>query len=363
MPEPTPEQNQRRQSLESGDEHQAVWTFRGYELDPGNLTTSLVHLYRGEVARANMWRQRLDSTTNWAVISTGAAFSLVFSSVLVSHAIILLTNLLVTLFLYIEARRYRYYELWSTRIRLLETDFYAAMLVPPFAPAADWSETLAENLLHPTFTISMWEAVGRRLRRNYLWIYAILELAWIFNLILRPGINLTWQRFVEEAAIGGIPGHIVVIAIALFYLGVVLVALLTRSLHEATGEVLPRYATGQAHMGDPLTTAGRQLDEPGDRAWFRPHKRRQQLLAQIITGHPEAVAERLLRDLARGVTRLDGTGMYTGQPSPVLLCAVTVTEVAHLKALVAEEDPAALVIVTPALEVLGKGFGSLSQDA
>jgi uncharacterized membrane protein len=363
MSEPTPEQNQRRQSLESGEQSERVWTFRGYQLDSGNLTTSLVHLYRGEVARANMWRQRLDSTTNWAVISTGAAFSLVFSSVLVSHAIILLTNLLVTLFLYIEARRYRYYELWSTRIRLLETDFYAAMLVPPFAPAEDWSETLAENLLHPTFTVSMWEAVGRRLRRNYLWIYAILELAWVFNLILRPGLDLTWQRFVQEAAIGGIPGHVVVIANALFYVGVVLIALFTRSLHEATGEVLPRYATAQASTGDALASAGRQLDEPGRQAWFRPNKRRQQLLAQIITSRPEAVAERLLRDLARGVTRLDGTGMYTGKPSPVLLCAVTVTEVAHLKALVADEDPAALVIVTPALEVLGKGFAPLSQDA
>ena len=146
-------------------------------------------------------------------------------------------------------------------------------------------------------------------------------------------------------------------------MGVVLIALLTRSLHEATGEVLPRYATGQASMGDALASAGRQLDEPAQRAWFRPHKRRQQLLAQIITHFPDAVAERLLHDLARGVTKLDGTGMYTGSSSPVLLCAVTVTEVAHLKALVAEEDPAALVIVTPALEVLGKGFASLSQDA
>ena len=48
-----------------------VWSYRGYQLRPGEFNTALVHLYRGEVARANVWRQRLDATTNWAVIVTG----------------------------------------------------------------------------------------------------------------------------------------------------------------------------------------------------------------------------------------------------------------------------------------------------
>lgn len=360
MSNPTPEQERRRAALERGDDRGPVWTYRGYQLDTGNLTTSLVHLYRGEVARANMWRQRLDSTTNWAVLSTGAAFSLAFSSDLLSHAVILLTNLLVTLFLYIEARRYRYYELWSSRIRLLETDYFAAMLVPPFGPSEDWAETLAEALLHPTFPISMWEAVGRRLRRNYLWIYVILGLAWLFNLILRPGLNFTLANLTQQANVGIISGEVVLLTNALFYSGVVLVALLTRSLHEASGEVLSRYASSEAAMGDVLTSARRQLDGQEKPAWYRPHKRRQQLLAQIITHHPASVAERLLKELGRGVTSLPGTGMYTGQPSPVLLCAVTVTEVAHLKVLVAAEDPDAFVVVVPAQEILGKGFASLS---
>ena len=32
---------------------------------------ALAHLYRAEVYRSTVWRQRLDQTTNWAVISTG----------------------------------------------------------------------------------------------------------------------------------------------------------------------------------------------------------------------------------------------------------------------------------------------------
>jgi uncharacterized membrane protein len=52
----------------------------------------------------------------------------------------------------------------------METDFYAAMLVPPFHPSSDWAESLAESLLQPHFSVSLLEAVGERLRRNYLWL-------------------------------------------------------------------------------------------------------------------------------------------------------------------------------------------------
>ncbi len=148
-----------------------VWTFRGYRLKASEFNTAMVHFFRSQVQRADVWRQRLDVTTNWAVITTGATIPFAFSRGLGSHSVILLTTLLVTLFLYIEARRYRFYEVWSARVRLMETDFFAAMLVPPFQPAADWAETLADNLLHPHFTISSWEALGRRYRRNYMWIY------------------------------------------------------------------------------------------------------------------------------------------------------------------------------------------------
>ncbi|MBT7075664.1 MAG: DUF2270 domain-containing protein, partial [Anaerolineae bacterium] len=95
-----------------------VWTYRGYELHSGDFNTALVHLFRAEVSRANVWRQRLDATTNWAVITTGAVISLAFAQE-VSHLVILLNLLLVTIFLIIEARRYRYFELWSSRIRMM----------------------------------------------------------------------------------------------------------------------------------------------------------------------------------------------------------------------------------------------------
>ncbi|HSK89501.1 MAG TPA: DUF2270 domain-containing protein, partial [Anaerolineales bacterium] len=143
------------------DPEEPVWTYRGYRLKTSEFVTAMVHFFRAEVNRANVWRQRLDTTTNWAVVSTGATLSVVFSQPEIHHSIIMLNTLLVIWFLLIETRRYRYYELWSYRVRLMETDFYAAMLVPPFHPSPEWAESLAENLLAPSFPISIWEAFGR----------------------------------------------------------------------------------------------------------------------------------------------------------------------------------------------------------
>jgi uncharacterized membrane protein len=341
--------------MEPMPEPEPVWTYRGYQLRPGDFTTAMVHFFRAEISRANIWRQRLDTTTNWAVVSTAAAISLAFGDPIATPIVILLNILLVTMFLAIEARRYRYYELWSSRVRLMETDFYAAMLVPPFRPDPDWAESLAESLLQPHFSVSMWEAVGRRLRRNYIWLYTILGLAWFAKLYLQPNVAATWGELLGRAAIGPISGSVILV-FSIAYLGtVLLIALLTAGLHEASGEVLPRYGTPQS------VAAGNQKVSRWQ-AWFRHETRRARLLALIITDQAQAVSDRILSDMKRGVTALPGTGMYTGQAHSVLLVALTVTEVNMLKALVQEESPNAFVIVSPAQEIFGKGFSSLVEE-
>ena len=349
----------------SGTGAEPVWTYRGYQLRASEFTTAMVHLFRAEVQRANMWRQRLDATTNWAVITTGAAITIAFSRGETEQSVIILNTVLITLFLYIEARRYRYYELWSYRVRLMETDFFAAMLVPPFHPAPDWAESLADNLLHPQFPISMLEALGRRYRRNYMWIYFVLGLAWVTNVLMYPTAAGSWAEFMARARVGWLPGEAMV-AVGLLFNGLLLLlGLLTVGLQRASGEVLPRFgAFPLPGMGAETPASHGRL--AALRAWFRPSQRRQQLMAFIITGSGEtsqAVADRILRDMSRGVTALPGTGMYTGQPHNVLMCAMTVTEVPQLKAVVSAEDPNAFVIVSPVQEVLGKGFAPLREEA
>lgn len=330
-----------------------IWSFRGYDLKGSDLTTAMVHLYRGEVQRSNTWRTRLDSTTNWAVVTTAAALTFVFGERDNPHVMIILTTLLVAVFLYIESRRYRYYELWTSRVRRMETDFFAAMLIPPYRPDEDWAKSLAGSLLRPEFPISELEAVGRRFRRNYLVIFIALGLAWVAKVAVHPQPAETWQDFVNNASIGPIPGLLVVAAGVSFNLVLFAVGWLTAGLQEAPGEVLPRYPS-------PLGP-GRLLDNISDAAQVvlpetlhRVPRRTQ--LAYIITDKTQRTAERLMHDLARGVTALSGTGMYTGRPHGVLLCAVAPTEVAKLKAIVSDVDPDAFVIITAAHDVMGRGF-------
>jgi len=143
----------------------STWTFKGYRLKSSEFVSAMAHEFRAEVQRTNVWRTRMDATTNWAVVVTGVSISIAFSQPNTHHGVIILNALLITLFLFIEARRYRYYEMWNYRVRLMETDFFATMLVPPFHPSPKWAENLAENVLHFNSPVSMWEAIGLRLRR------------------------------------------------------------------------------------------------------------------------------------------------------------------------------------------------------
>lgn len=347
----------KKSSKKQEEPEEPVWTYRGYHLKTSEFVTAMVHFFRAEIQRANVWRQRLDTTTNWAVVATGATLSIAFSQSEVHHGIILLNTLLVLWFLFIEARRYRYYELWSYRVRLMETDFYAAMLVPPFHPSPEWAENLAESLLTPSFPISIWEAFGRRLRRNYFWIFLILYASWVAKIWLFPTPAGNIQVFIERASVGPVSGEIMILLGFVFYIFLTVFAVATVTMTRATGEVLPRFGD------DSATAAPSEQGKPkGLRALLVPRHRRRQMLALIITGKAEAVSSRILSDLRRGVTAINGKGMYTGTDRTILMCALTVTEVHNLKTAVAKEDSQAFVIVTPAQEILGRGFNPLGDE-
>jgi uncharacterized membrane protein len=341
-----------------------VWTFRGYKIRPSEFNTAMVHYYRAEVQRSNTWRTRLDTTTNWAVVTAGAAISFALSSPDHHYAVIILNTLLATLFLWIEARRYRYYELWSHRLRQMETDYFAAMLVPPFGPSPEWAENVAESLLQPEFPISMWEALGRRFRRNYMWIFLILAGAWLLKNFLHPLPATTMVEFIERSGLGTIPGWFM-IAMGLFYNATLfLIGFLTAGLHQATGEVLPKWGSDVpilSHLWHSMEV-GQNGSDPKRKLERTIHglgRKRKQLMALIISDRPKALADRVLEELKRGVTCLHGTGMYTLQEREVLMVAVTVTEMQHLKSVVKAEDPQAFMIITPAQDVIGQGFQTL----
>jgi uncharacterized membrane protein len=194
---------------------------------------ALAHLYRGEVYRSTIWRQRLDHTTNWAVVTTGLALSLTFASEEASPLPLILVGLLVVVFLLFEARRYRYFNVWRARCRLMETDIYAPLLRGEgVRPDGKWNTMLADDYERPHFHISQLRSIGRRLRKNYAYILAVQAIAYYGKLAIHPGAATSWQDIFDRAAVGPIPGVVVVVAGVLFHASWIVVAVTTLQVEK-----------------------------------------------------------------------------------------------------------------------------------
>jgi len=179
---------------------------------------ALAHLYRGEVYRSTVWRTRLDATTNWAVVATGLALSLSFSSPEASPLPLVLVGLLLALFLSVEARRYRFFDFWRIRAHILELQLFGPILRGQGVHFENgWNETLYRDYLHPNLHISFLDAAGRRLRRNYGWIFLIQAASYVGKLMIHPVPATSFHDFLARAAIGPIPGAYVLGAGVIFH--------------------------------------------------------------------------------------------------------------------------------------------------
>lgn len=81
----------------------------------------------------------------------------------------------------------------------------------------------------------------------------------------------------------------------------------------------------------------------------------------ITDGDPTQIAQDLMHRLNRAVTKLDGTGMYSGTQRSVLMMAVRPSETFIVKREIYKLDPHAFVVVAQANEVLGGGFKPLVE--
>jgi uncharacterized membrane protein len=195
----------------------------------------MVHYYRAEVARMSSWRDRLDRTSNWAITVVAALLSVSLSTPSAHQGVLLFAMLLITLLLYVEARRYRFYDVYRVRVRQFERHYFA----PSFSASATdpgrapWLDALSEDLRHPHFRIGLRTALTRRLRRNYIWMYGILLLAWVLK-ITSPKVAadgaptdtpISVQSILDNAALGPLPGWIVVLLVAAFQLALMVLAL------------------------------------------------------------------------------------------------------------------------------------------
>ncbi len=78
--------------------------------------------------------------------------------------------------------------------------------------------------------------------------------------------------------------------------------------------------------------------------------------AYIITEKSAEMTKAILHDLDRGLTKLSGSGGFTGQERPVLMVVLSQREVSKLKTLVKAVDANAFMMISNANEVFGEGF-------
>lgn len=204
----------------------------GNEFDNAEIG-ALAHLYRGEVYRSTLWRQRLDATTNWSVVTLGIALSISYADPDVSALPLLLVGILVAMFLVLESRRYRYFNVWRARCRWIETNFYAPMLLRSKRPEpGDWQDVLAKDYLTPQYHIGFWRAMGRRLRRNYMFIFSFQAVAYFGKVMVHPSPLDSFPHMLERMAVGPIPGVSVLTALLLFHASWVALTLWTIALDK-----------------------------------------------------------------------------------------------------------------------------------
>lgn len=183
------------------------------EMSPKDVPTALIHLYRGELGRMAVYRMRLDTTTNWAVGTSAALTTFTLGQERAPHFVFLLVVFLDLIFLYMEARRFRFYELVRRRVRLLELGFYATVLGKP--PREGWEDALWESLRAPRSPLSRLQAAAVRLQRHYLWLVLSVYGAWLLKLWLRG------DGLIAGAAVGPLPGAVVFVAAALLLIALV----------------------------------------------------------------------------------------------------------------------------------------------
>jgi uncharacterized membrane protein len=190
--------------------------------DPGYVN-AMSHFYRGEMSRIMVWRQRLDVTTNWAITSTTAIITIAFSTREVPHIIFFFNLAIVAVLLWIEARRYRFYDAFRARVRMLEAHFLVPMVMENREMLqGEWKKLVCEDLILPCFKITKLEAIGRRLKRNYIFIFVLILIAWLTKVFLHAKAPINdFVSFYHALRIGHIPAWFVALVFVVTFLSVI----------------------------------------------------------------------------------------------------------------------------------------------
>lgn len=170
--------------------------------------TWVVQLYRGLASEAEMWRQRLDVTSNWTVPLLVAVLTFALGDAGAPHLLVLFLGWgVIAVAVYVEARRYQVMLHSDWRVRVIETGFFASRLAPGEARETPWRRELARDLWDPRPTIGLEAAAAARLRAIYLvMVYGVFA-AWCVKVLIHPAPTASLHVVAARLAVAGVvPG-------------------------------------------------------------------------------------------------------------------------------------------------------------
>ena len=94
---------------------------------------------------------------------------------------------------------------------------------------------------------------------------------------------------------------------------------------------------------------GRVIDKVVDRG-------KKAKIALIISSKPDEISHDILEGLDRGVTSLDGKGVYSGKGRTVLVCVCSSRDIPDMKDIIKKHDRKAFFVVGNVNEAMGEGF-------
>ncbi|MGM0406040.1 MAG: DUF2270 domain-containing protein [Thermoplasmatota archaeon] len=193
-----------------------------------DFTTMMMHMYRGEVQRANVWRHRLDRTTNWSILILSALITWTYTDPSRPHELLLFGVVFISILWFIESRRFLLFNAYDSRVRVLEKNFIGKTLYPEKGVTSrQWMKTLSGDLRTPHYKIPYWKALSHRLRRIYIWLFSVTLLLWLGKLLMHPSPSGDLTTMILRSYIGGIPGALVFSITFSYYIMLVVIAVTT----------------------------------------------------------------------------------------------------------------------------------------
>lgn len=209
--------------------------------------TAMSHFYRGELGRIMVWRQRLDVTTTWAITTTTTIIGAAFSFVNLPHIIFFFNVVVVWMMLWIESRRYRFYDAFRGRVRMLESHFLVPMVSQnPKILGGNWRNLVCEDLILPSFKITRLEAIGRRMKRNYVFIFAIILVAWTMKIMIHAKQPVhSFGAFYDALAVHELPSWF---AGAVYFGTLIAMVVLTFWVSKTSNEEVSEFGVSKSSL-------------------------------------------------------------------------------------------------------------------